>query len=75
MHATEQGSGNDEATVLLERGRTAEEAGKPAVAKIYYKMALGRADGELRDQIQVRLDAVSSAGTGVFGSAGLASAV
>ena len=61
LHEMEQGTQNNEAMVYFERGRTAEEGGKAKVAKIYYEMALKRARGELREQIEARLQAVSSA--------------
>ncbi len=62
LHKLEQGTQNKEAMVYFERGRTAEEAGKAKVAKIYYDMALGRARGEFRQQVQARLDAIESDG-------------
>ena len=63
MHQLEQAARNDEALVQFERGLAAEESGKPGVAKIYYNMALKRADGELRNRILARLEAVSSPGS------------
>jgi len=63
LRKLEQAAQDNEAMVLFERGRTAEEGGKGKVAKVYYKMAAGRASGELRQQIQARLDALSTAGT------------
>jgi len=62
LHQLEQGGQNGEAAALFERGRTAEDEGKPGVAKIYYGMALKQAAGPLREQIQARLDALNSAG-------------
>jgi hypothetical protein len=62
MHEAEQASGNGDARLWYERGLTAEEGGKPHVAKIYYEMALKRATGPLRDEIQARLQKVSSPG-------------
>jgi len=63
LHQLEQASQNNDARVLYERGLTAEEGGKPGVAKIYYNMALKGATGKLRDQILARLKALSSADT------------
>ena len=63
LHELENSSQNDEATVLFERGRTAEEAGKIGAAKIFYQMAAKRASGALRDQVQVRLAELNSPGT------------
>ena len=63
LRELEQASQGNEARVLYERGRTAEEGGKPHVAKIYYQMAAKQATGELRALIQARLDALSSSGT------------
>ncbi len=63
LHEVEQAGGNQEARVMFERGRTAEEGGKPGVAAVYYRMAVKRATGSLREQIQERLDAVNSPGT------------
>ena len=40
---------------LMERARSLEEDGKPAVAKIYYQMAARRATGELHATITDRL--------------------
>jgi len=60
LHRSEQNAQNDEARVLLERGLTAEEDGKANVAKIYYRMALKRAAGQLQQQVQARLDALDS---------------
>jgi len=63
LHQLEQASQNNDASVLYERGLTAEESGKPGVAKIYYNMALKSATGEFRDQILARLNALSPADT------------
>ncbi|NQU24831.1 MAG: hypothetical protein HQ567_26410 [Candidatus Nealsonbacteria bacterium] len=63
LHKLEEGTQNDEAKVYFERGRAAEEGGKAKVAKIYYDMALKRAHGEFREQIQTRLNAIGSDGT------------
>jgi hypothetical protein len=50
-----------EAQQYFERARQAEADGKPSVAKIYYRMAVRRADGDLKEQALARLDALSGA--------------
>jgi hypothetical protein len=62
LHQLENASQNDEALVLFERGRTAEEAGKIGAAKIFYQMAAKRASGKLLDQVQARLAELNSPG-------------
>lgn len=59
MHQQEQAAADQEAMQFLERGITAEESGKPGVARIYYRMAADRAEGQLRDQVQARLDGLT----------------
>jgi len=49
----------DAADSFFARGQQAEADGKPNVAKIYYQMAARRATGDLKQQVQARLDAVS----------------
>jgi len=49
----------NEAEDFFSRGQQAEEAGKPNVAKIYYQMAFRRATGDLKQQAQTRLYAVT----------------
>jgi hypothetical protein len=49
----------NEADSFFARGQQAEADGKPNVAKIYYQMAVRRATGEVKQQVQARLDAVS----------------
>lgn len=49
----------DEADNFFARGQKAEADGKPSVAKIYYQMAARRATGDLKRQVQARLDVVS----------------
>ena len=46
--------------VLMERARTAEEEGKPGVAKVYYQMIVKRASGDLKSQAQQRLAALNT---------------
>ncbi|MEE8452639.1 MAG: hypothetical protein V3R99_12015 [Thermoguttaceae bacterium] len=62
LHEAEQASGNDEAMVLLERGRAAEARGKHGAAKVYYQMVARRASGQLREQAEARLHSLSSPG-------------
>lgn len=50
---------SSEAEAYFAQGRQAEADGKPGVAKIYYQMAARRASGDLKPQIQARLDAIS----------------
>ncbi len=59
MHQQEQAAANQEAMQLLERGITAEESGKPGVARIYYRMAFDRAQGDVREQVQTRLNGLT----------------
>ena len=63
LRQLEQAAQNGEAAVLYERGQTAEDGGKPGVAKIYYNRALKLASGDLRKQIFVRLEALKTANT------------
>src|SRR5262249_18618474 len=46
---------NREVRDLLEQGRSAQAAGKPGVARIYYQQALKRATGDLKDEVQAAL--------------------
>ena len=57
--AARQATRADEADSFFARGQRAEADGKPNVAKIYYQMAARRATGDLKQQVQARLDAVS----------------
>ena len=59
QRAAEQASKLSEANDYFQRGQKAEAEGKKGVAKIYYQMAARRATGQLKDQVLVRLDAVS----------------
>jgi hypothetical protein len=45
-----------ELLTLIERARGAEEAGKPGVAKIYYRQAASRATGETKQQLQQKIN-------------------
>lgn len=47
-----------EANTFFDKGKNAEAAGKSNVAKIYYKMAARRANGELKDHILRRLNEI-----------------
>jgi hypothetical protein len=49
-----------EAEDYLAQGRRAESEGKAGVAKIYYQMALRRADGTLAEEIMASLSALDS---------------
>jgi hypothetical protein len=60
MHAVEQDAQNREAAVLFEKGRAAEEDGKPKTAKVYYDMVARRATGELKEQALARIAALRS---------------
>ncbi len=59
MHEQEQAVASREAMQLYERGITAEESGKPGLARVYYRMAAARSDGALRDQIEARLSSLA----------------
>ncbi len=49
MHQQEQAAVQREVEQLLQRGMAAEQAGKPGVARIYYRMAADRAGGLPRE--------------------------
>ena len=53
----------DEANDFFARGQAAEADGKPNVAKIYYQMAARRAKGDLKQEVQARLDAIAGRNT------------
>ena len=63
FHELEQAAGAADLNVLMERARTAEEEGKPGVAKIYYQMVLKRAAGDLKSQARGRLEALRTSTT------------
>jgi hypothetical protein len=48
---TEGGAADEDLAAWIERARGAEAAGKTNVARIYYRMAAGRATGELKQQM------------------------
>jgi hypothetical protein len=58
LHQAEQASQDEEARALFQRGLTAEEAGKPGVARVYYRMAAKRATGRLKEQVLARIEAI-----------------
>jgi hypothetical protein len=58
IHAAEKAAADGQLLALMERARAAEEDGKPNVAKVYYQMVARRADGEIKQQAQSRLDAI-----------------
>lgn len=51
---------SQEARELMERGQKAAEAGKPGVAKIFYRQAANAATGPLRDEAERKLRELSS---------------
>jgi hypothetical protein len=59
--AREQLNRRDEASEFLTRAERAEAEGKANVARIYYEMALRRADDDAKDLIAARLGALRSA--------------
>ena len=61
--AARQATRAEEADSFFARGQQAEADGKPNVAKIYYQMAARRATGDLKQQVQARLDVVSGRNT------------
>jgi hypothetical protein len=62
LHEQEKAAAQGDLEVMLERGITAEAAGKPAVARIYYQKVIKSADGPLRAQAQERLDSLLGVG-------------
>jgi hypothetical protein len=55
LHEMEKQAAEDEILSLMKRAAEAEEDGKPQVAKIYYRMVVKRAQGELKQTVQRRL--------------------
>jgi len=51
QQASEGDAGDKDLASWIERARGAEAAGKTNVARIYYRMAAGRATGELKQQM------------------------
>lgn len=64
LYAAEKASQDGEALKYMELARSAEEAGKPGTAKLYYQMAARRASNELKTQIQARLDDLNGKSAG-----------
>jgi hypothetical protein len=60
LRQLEQAAQNEQSETLYRRGLAAEEDGKPAVAKVYYDMALENATGGLRQRILERLQTLGS---------------
>ena len=58
LHDLEKTAGAADLGALMERARTAEEEGKPGLAKIYYQMVIKRASGDLKSQARARLVAL-----------------
>ena len=54
LHALDKAAEGSDVGVLMEKARTAEEEGKPGVAKIYYQMVAKRASGDLKAKAQAR---------------------
>jgi len=65
---TRRATRSSEADDYFARGQQAEAEGKPNVAKIYYQMAARRASGDLKQQVQARLDAISARSTALVQS-------
>lgn len=59
-------SDTERAAIYLSKGRKAEAASKPAVAKLYYKMASRRGSDAVRQSALARLDAIDSSSTPGF---------
>lgn len=62
LHEAETRAAADEAQSWFDRGVTAEEEGKPGVAKLYYQMAARQASGELKQKAQEKVAKLSAAG-------------
>ncbi len=60
LHETETQQAGQEVLQWYKQGRKAEEAGKPNVAAIYYRMAARRATGPLQQEILARLKALQT---------------
>jgi hypothetical protein len=58
-----------EADSFFARAEQAEADGKASVAKIYYQMAMRRASGDFKQQVQARLDALNGRTTAVANNA------
>lgn len=58
QQAVEDAARIDEIQVRIEKARGFEEAGKPGLAKIYYQQAATRADGELKQQLLAKIQAL-----------------
>lgn len=54
----EHATNNDEARRNFARGQQAEQDGKPGVARIFYRLAAEKAEGELREEVLQRLRAL-----------------
>ena len=55
MHEAEQATAEAEIRTAFDRAQAADQAGKPNVAKVYYRMVARRASGELQQQALARL--------------------
>ncbi len=59
QQAADDAAKQAEAAGFFQQAREMEAAGKPGVAKIYYRMAARRATGQLKDQAQAELQRLS----------------
>jgi hypothetical protein len=55
LHELEKNAADQETLALMERAQAAAEEGKPQVAKIYYQMVVRRAQGEIKQTAERRL--------------------
>jgi hypothetical protein len=60
---------SSEADNYFAHAQKAEADGKPNVAKIYYQMAMRRASGDFKQQVQARLDALNGRSSAVANNA------
>ncbi len=58
QQAEEEAAGEHEVRLLIEKARGQEAAGKQGLAKIYYQQAAARAAGQLRQQLQAKIDSL-----------------
>jgi hypothetical protein len=56
---------SSEADNYFARGQQAEADGKLSVAKVYYQMAVRRASGDIKQQVQARLDSLNGRNSSV----------
>ncbi len=58
QQAEEEAAREHEVLLLIEKARGQEAAGKRGLAKIYYQQAAARAAGQLRQQLQAKVDSL-----------------